>query len=127
MELREFLSLTHIEAEAVHAWVEAGWLLPDREGATEWFSEVDLARAQLIRDLTHDLGVNDEGIPVILDLIDQLHGLRHVLRELLSTIDAQPQAKRRHMIEALRETALGELDAKSDDASNRGADERRSS
>ena len=31
-----------------------------------------------------DLGVNDEGIAVILDLVDQLHGLRRTLRELLS-------------------------------------------
>jgi chaperone modulatory protein CbpM len=42
----------------------------------------------LIRDL-QDLGVNDDGIPIILDLVDQVHGLRYVLRELLSTIKTQ--------------------------------------
>jgi DnaJ-class molecular chaperone len=47
------------------------------------YSEIDLARAHLIKDL-NDLGVNDAGVPVILDLVDQLHGLRRVLRELLS-------------------------------------------
>jgi chaperone modulatory protein CbpM len=29
------------------------------------------------------MGVNDEGIGIILSLVDQTHGLRRVLRELL--------------------------------------------
>ena len=43
------------------------------------FTEADLARAQLIRDLQHDLGVNREGIGIILNLLDQVHGLRQAL------------------------------------------------
>lgn len=70
------------DAEAVELWIEAGWLLPLQEGESR-LSDVDLARAQLIHELKHDLGVNDEGIPLILDLIDQLHGMRRVMRELL--------------------------------------------
>jgi chaperone modulatory protein CbpM len=42
-----------------------------------------MARAQLIQDLRRDLGVNDEAIPIILDLIDQVHGLRRLLRGLV--------------------------------------------
>jgi chaperone modulatory protein CbpM len=33
-----------------------------------------------------NLGINDEAMPIILDLIDQLHGLRGMLRELLTAI-----------------------------------------
>jgi len=46
------------------------------------FSDMDVARARLIRDLKIDLGVNDEGVDVILHLLDQLHGLRRVLEAL---------------------------------------------
>jgi chaperone modulatory protein CbpM len=46
------------------------------------FSDVDLARARLIRDLKTGFGVNDEGIDVILHLMDQLHGLRRALDQL---------------------------------------------
>ena len=105
MELGHFASMARIEAEVVHAWIEAGWLLPRHEGAAPHFSDIDLARAHLIRDLKHGLGVNDEGIPVILDLVDQVHGLRRLLRELLSTIDAQPQSRRRRMIDDMQEAA----------------------
>src|SRR3954447_24174027 len=106
METREFLAIIQLDAEVLQQWMQAGWLLPQEEGRTPNFSEIDLARAQLIRDLKHDLGVNDEGIPVILDLLDQLHGLRRALRELLSTIDVQPEPKRRRIIEEMRATAL---------------------
>jgi chaperone modulatory protein CbpM len=46
--------------------------------------------------------VNDEGIAVILDLIDQLHGLLRTLRDLLSTIHAQPEAAQRRMPSDIR-------------------------
>jgi chaperone modulatory protein CbpM len=81
MERREWLVSLNLEAEAVEAWMEAGWIAP-RDGA-EALSEIDIARARLIRDLKHDLGVNDEAIPIILDLIDQLHGVRRAMRELI--------------------------------------------
>ena len=98
METREFLVHARLEIEVLEAWVDAGWLLPCREGDTQHFSEIDLARCQLIRDLKHDLGINDEGIPVVLDLVDQVHGLRRTLRSLLSTIDAQSDATRRRIV-----------------------------
>jgi chaperone modulatory protein CbpM len=106
METREFLTVVQMDAEMLEQWLQAGWLLPEQEDRTLRFSEIDLARAQLIRDLQQDLGVNNEGIPVILDLLDQLHGLRRALREVLSTIDAQPEPKRRRIIEEMRATAL---------------------
>ena len=40
--------------------------------------EADIAWA-VERELQHDLGVNPEGIGVILNLVDQLHGLRRAL------------------------------------------------
>ena len=93
VETREFLLTAHLKAEALETWIDAGWLAPRDNGEGRHFSEVDLARVRLIQDL-QDLGINDDAIPVILDLIDQLHGLRRVLREVLSTLTAQSQASR---------------------------------
>ena len=93
----EFRLRARLGARTLGAWIEAGWLLPRRNGEGERFSETDLARARLIRDLKHDMGVNDEGIPVILDLVDQVHGLRRTLRELLSAIHAQSDTMRRQI------------------------------
>jgi chaperone modulatory protein CbpM len=104
METREFVVQSRLDAQVLEAWVEAGWLLPRQDGDKRDFSDVDLARAQLIRDL-EQLGMNDEAVPVILDLVDQVHGLRRTLRDLLSAIHAQPEAMRRWIIADLRTAA----------------------
>jgi chaperone modulatory protein CbpM len=108
METREFLVQARLTSEVLETWIEAGWLLPCREGDEHRFSDIDLARCHLIRDLKHDLGVNDEGIPVILDLIDQVHGLRRTLRSLLTTIEAQSDATRHRITADIRATLAGD-------------------
>jgi chaperone modulatory protein CbpM len=85
MRRREVFMAGEIDPERLTAWIEAGWLCPGVEKAEpSSLSDADLARAQLICDLKDDLGINDEGIEVILDLLDQIHGLRMVMRQILS-------------------------------------------
>src|SRR5436305_2390920 len=98
MDITEFLMRAGLDAEMVEAWIEAGWLVPGRHAGAWHFSDVDLARAQLISDLRADLGVNDEGVAVVLDLIDQLHGLRCTLRDVVFAVGAQPEGTRRRII-----------------------------
>ncbi len=83
LTLEEFQLRLDVDASTVQIWIEEGWLLPQRDQAGLAFSEPDVARARLIRDLKDEIGVNDEGIGIVLYLIDQVHGLRSVLRELL--------------------------------------------
>lgn len=82
MTKQEFLSRTGLEVKTLKFWIEQQWLLPEQASGTANFSEIDLGRAHLIRDLKADFGVNDEGVDVILHLVDQIHGLRHALRRL---------------------------------------------
>ena len=64
---------------------------------------MDVARAQLIRDLTGAMGVNSEGVGIILSLLDQIHGLRRTLRRMNSVLIAQdPPVRELIMYEALR-------------------------
>jgi chaperone modulatory protein CbpM len=104
METREFIVQARLDARVLETWIAAGWLLPRQDGSRPDFSDVDLSRAQLIRDL-EGLGANDESIPIILDLIDQVHGLRRTLRDLISAIHAQPEAMRRWIIADFRSAA----------------------
>jgi chaperone modulatory protein CbpM len=79
---QEFLSLSGMGHDALNAWIEEKWLIPTGSSVELTFSEIDIARAQLIRDLQVDFGVNHEGIGVILHLVDQLYGMRRTLMEL---------------------------------------------
>jgi chaperone modulatory protein CbpM len=82
MSKLEFLSRADLEVETLDIWLEQHWLIPDQTTGGLNFSEMDLARARLIRDLKADFGVNDEGVDVVLHLVDQLHGLRRALAQL---------------------------------------------
>ena len=82
-EWHEFRALVGVEAGTLDVWVAEGWLLPRCDEDAARFSEIDVARAKLILDLGRGMGVNDEGIDVILDLVDQVHGLRKTVRTLL--------------------------------------------
>ena len=86
---QEFLVLSGLRHETLNAWLEEQWLIPSEPSVEASFSDIDVARAQLIRDLKEDLGVNDEGVGVILKLIDQLHGLRRALIDLHQAVRSQ--------------------------------------
>jgi chaperone modulatory protein CbpM len=84
ISIHEFVIRARVEQRSVETWIAAGWLVPPQTAPEPMFSDVDLARAQLIRDLREDLGVNDEGVAVILHLLDQMHGLRGSMQGLLA-------------------------------------------
>jgi len=86
----ERLALT--STEELDIWIAEGWLAPTLSGGRETFMEIDLARAQLISDLRRDLGVNEEAVPIILDLVDQVCALRRILRPLLRGADLAIQS-----------------------------------
>jgi chaperone modulatory protein CbpM len=92
METQEFIRRSHLDTPTLDAWVEAEWLVPVTSGKTVHFSDADLARVRLIRDLKVDFGVNDEGIAIVLHLLDQLHGLRCLLRDI-HAMDVSDRAK----------------------------------
>jgi chaperone modulatory protein CbpM len=75
----DFLYRTHLDEATLEIWIAEEWLSPQRTGPEVGFTEADLARASLISELQQDLGVNREGVGVILNLLDQLHGLRCAL------------------------------------------------
>jgi chaperone modulatory protein CbpM len=60
METSEFTKHARLEVEVLETWIEAGWLAPRQEAEVRRFSEIDLARAELIRDLIQGMGVNEE-------------------------------------------------------------------
>ena len=72
----EFLSLAGMEHETLDAWIEEEWLRPRGSPVEPSFSDIDIARARLIRELQVDFGVNEEGVGVILNLVDR-PALRH--------------------------------------------------
>ena len=128
MDDREFLARARLDTEVLETWIAAGWLLVGPESGERQFTELDLARAELIHDLKGDIGVNDEGIGVILDLLDKLHGVRRTLDLILSAIRAEPDDVRGRLVVSaeavMRHRQIGPVGPRSADADQARDDNR---
>jgi chaperone modulatory protein CbpM len=70
-----------LDPQELRGWVEAGYVRADAEAGELRFQEIDLARVQLILELRDELAVNEEALPLVLSLLDQLYALRRRLGE----------------------------------------------
>ena len=103
---RELLArVQRLTVTRLRVWVAQGWIKPADEEAQS-FSEADLARAALICNLEDELGFAEEDVPVLLNLIDQIHGLRAELMGVLDALEDLPQDVRATV--RMRITSAGE-------------------
>ncbi|HEX7389595.1 MAG TPA: chaperone modulator CbpM [Acidiphilium sp.] len=83
-------------------WIENHWVRPDRDSGHYVFREIDIARVRLIRELRDDLQVNEDALPVVLSLLDQLYDLRRRMAELGDALAATaPDELRRAITDRL--------------------------
>jgi chaperone modulatory protein CbpM len=71
-------------------WVENRWVLPERHDQTWVFHEVDVGRVELILEIRRDFAVDDEAMPLVLGLLDQVYSLRRQMRRLCDALASQP-------------------------------------
>ncbi len=86
----------------LRAWVRQGWVRPQRHDDGTMFSDVDAARLRLICHLRMDMNVNEDAMPVVLSLMDQLYGVRHEMRCLVEALDAQSNEIRDNVLHHFR-------------------------
>jgi chaperone modulatory protein CbpM len=85
-------------------WIELGWVAPERPADAEpAFSDLDVARVCLICDLRHDLEVEEETMPLVLSLLDQVYALRRQMNTLTDAIRQQPDDVRKAIVDLLNE------------------------
>lgn len=95
-------AIDRLQADALRRWVALGWVTPvHHDGTTLIFEEVDVARIRLICDLIYDIEMDEESLPIILSLLDQLHGTRRLLKRLAGIVDTLPEELRRDIKAAL--------------------------
>jgi len=86
MDDLEFRLCLKIDVVQLDLWIEQGWLIPEMSDEGRQFHDADVARARLILDLMGDMGVNEAGVDVVMDLVNQLHGLRGTMDRLVTAI-----------------------------------------
>ena len=103
--LEEVLArLGGLDRRELWGWVENRWVLAEPHGDTLLFREVDIARIELILEIRRDFAIDDETVPLVLGLLDQVYGLRRQLRRLCEALEAQPEEIRQAIRQALPPT-----------------------
>jgi chaperone modulatory protein CbpM len=98
----EFARKLRFDGARLQVFIDRGWISPATQGGRPVFRDVDVARAALIADLVDVMGVNDEGVDVVLDLLDQLYSLRIAFGTLVDALEVQPRGVRRHLVNDAR-------------------------
>ncbi|WP_041793933.1 chaperone modulator CbpM [Pararhodospirillum photometricum] len=76
------IQLSGLTQEDLKRWIDNEWVRPDEEDGTYVFRDIDVARVRLIRELRDEMLVNEDALPIVLSLLDQLYDLRRRLRDL---------------------------------------------
>jgi chaperone modulatory protein CbpM len=110
--LRRHARLTEARIED---WIARGLLRPvDIAGAAMaggvccGFTDIDAARIGLLCELSDELMFDDEALDTVVDLVDQVHGLRHQLAAFTQAIAQQPDDVQRAIAAALRAIERGQ-------------------
>jgi chaperone modulatory protein CbpM len=93
-----------LDDKELRRWIAERWVRPESGTEGYVFQAVDVARVQLIYELRHDLAIDEETLPVVLRLLDQVYSLRRRLKLLHEAIETQPEALRQGLL-----TRLGPL------------------
>lgn len=108
MRLTERQVLARVDRLSVtrlHAWIETGCVRRGPGSDGDGFTEADVARLRLLCELADDLAIDEAALPVVLSLIDQVHGLRRQLRHLAEAVERQPDPVQSAIAQHLRALA----------------------
>jgi len=76
-------------AVRLERWIFRGMVRPEN-GEPPRFADIDVARIELLVELGDVLACDDEALESVMDLLDQVHGLRRRLTIMAQAIGRQP-------------------------------------
>ena len=83
-------TVTRLTRRQLVSFIECNFVRPEREAGAYVFRRIDLARLELLCDLSQDLDLDETGLGIVISLIDQLHAARQDLATMTRAIAALP-------------------------------------
>ncbi|MFC3629160.1 hypothetical protein ACFOM8_06835 [Paracoccus angustae] len=103
--------LEDLDPARLHAFVAAHVVTPVVTSQGHAFTEADVARLQLLCDLSDIYGLPTDALPMVMSLIDQLNTARGDMRALIQAVASEPDDVRgriRRSVRQLRIVTLGQ-------------------
>lgn len=88
VEAGELCELCNLETEVLVEWVSLGVVEPAGARVAEWrFSARQVRRAHTARRLQRDLELTPDGLPLVLDLLEEVRSLRRQVSVLRRSLE----------------------------------------
>lgn len=97
------IAVTRLTRSQLVRFVEGEFVKPQRDMRGYIFRPVDIARLELLCDLSQDLDLDETALGIVISLIDQLHAARQDLAAVAHAIDALPEDLRSHIDTAMKQ------------------------
>lgn len=102
MTVDELLAtISTLQRGDLERWVSEELVVPQQDEETLMFSDMECARVRLICTLTYELDIDNDTLPVMLSLLDQLYETRQRLLSLTAAIAAQDKTVQAAIIAAV--------------------------
>ncbi|WP_296644559.1 chaperone modulator CbpM [Roseinatronobacter sp.] len=108
------MTVTRLTRSQLVRFVEGDLVRPEREAGAYIFRRIDIARLELLCDLSQALDFDEAGLGIVVSLIDQLHATRHDLATLAGAIDALPTELRARIMTELENVERDAIDPRKD-------------
>ncbi|MDI1229266.1 MAG: chaperone modulator CbpM [bacterium] len=92
-----------IDRPTLESFMSRDWLRPPMGEFGPYFEDVDVSRLNLVLYLQQVINVNQDGIDVVLSLVDQLYTLRQQTQKLQTSLLQLPTLTRDEVFEHLRQ------------------------
>jgi chaperone modulatory protein CbpM len=94
-------TITRLTRRQLHRFVEGELVRPEQTDRGYVFRQIDIARLELLCDLSLDLNLDDGALCIVISLLDQLHAARQKLALVARAIDTLPDGVRDGLMAAL--------------------------
>ena len=99
-------TISLLSATRLKAFMRADAVRPIHGDSGLVFRQIDLARLELLCDLSEHFELGEDALGIVLSLVDQLHCARSELRVISEAIECEPQDVRSRIGEALRRLSV---------------------
>ncbi|SEN86062.1 chaperone modulatory protein CbpM [Pseudorhodobacter antarcticus] len=94
-------TITRLTRPQLTGFIQAEFIRPHQTAAGYTFQRIDIARIELLCDLSHDLDLDETALGVVISLLDQLHSARQERAALTRALAALPPDLHAQIIAAM--------------------------
>ncbi|WP_209505039.1 MULTISPECIES: hypothetical protein [unclassified Ruegeria] len=94
-------TVSRLTSDRLTEYLAAEIVIPEQSEQGLVYHSIDVARLELACELHEQYDMEADALSMMISLIDQMHGLRAELREVLNAVEAQPEPVRHQLIEVI--------------------------